>query len=415
MVCKKITFIINILVLSLILTSCADSRELDELGIIMSTGIDFVDGKVLVTNEVMMPSSSPTKGTESKSNSVIYLQHEGKTIFEALRNATLTFDRKLFLSHNRVLIFGEEFARRGIGDYINFYDYDSEPRESAYLLVAKGAKAYEVMGINEGLSDAPGRYLESLVENYIYTSKTSSITLNEYNRYFFETKAPVLGVVERIEKRVINKERADESQKDSRLVLNVEGGAAFYKDSLIGYYTGEEMIGFNFIVDEIEGGLIVFEVPDKYISPDTKYTGTKGKYTVLEIKKNKTKKDIQIDNGKITLNIDVKLKGVIGEETKGLRLTEPEVKDAIETACSEKVKEYINMALEKGQKELKVDTFSINTLFHQQYPELWRSISNDWESIFTSIDCNVNVETNIIRTGLIDIPTNIEKGDKSAY
>jgi spore germination protein KC len=410
---KKIILIINILIISITLMSCTTgSRELDKLGIIMSTGIDLIDGKVLVTNEVMMPISKPSE--DNNSNHVIYLQHEGDTIFEAFRNATLTFDRRLLLSHNRVLIFGEEFAKRGVGDYINFFLYDAEPRETSYLLVAKGSKAYEVMGINEGLSDAPGKYLESLVDNNIHTSKTRSLTMNEYLKYYFQRKTPVLGVVEKQVKRIVNKERGQEEgyQRD---VLNVEGGAAFYEDKLVGYYTGEEMMGFNFIIDEIKGGIIVFEVPDKYIAPDVKYQATKGKYTSLEIRSSSTKNEIKIIDGKIKLTINVNLKGAIGEETKGLRLIELDVKNAIEEACSNKVKEYISMVMDKAQKEFKVDSFGIDALFHRTYPELWKEVSDEWSSVFSEIEYTVNVNTNILRTGLIDIPINIDKGEANEY
>lgn len=410
---RKKSFIILIIITSLILASCTGKSEINDIGVITATGIDYVDGKILLTNEVINPTSSINQ-SDSQSEPVLYLQHEGYTVFDAVRNATLTFDRKLNFSHNNVLIFGEEFAKRGIGDYINFYLYDNEPRESTYFLVAKGSKAYEVMGINEGLTDTPAGYIQGLIENYEFTSKTRSISLSEYIKYYFQSKSAVLGIIEKEEKRVVNKE-IPEGKGNKRDVLSVEGGAAFYKDSLIGYYTGEEMMGFNFIVDEIQGGLIVFEVPDKNISPDTKYTATKGKYTVVEIKKNKTKKDIKIEDGKINLTIDVKLTGVIGEETKGVDLREIGILHAVEEACSNKVEEHMKKTMDKAQKELKVDTFGIYSLFHRKYPEEWEKISNDWESIFPNISYDINVETNIVRTGLIDVPINIKKGDNNAY
>lgn len=410
---RKKSFIILIIITSLILASCTGKSEINDIGVITATGIDYVDGKILLTNEVINPTSSINQ-SDSQSEPVLYLQHEGYTVFDAVRNATLTFDRKLNFSHNNVLIFGEEFAKRGIGDYINFYLYDNEPRESTYFLVAKGSKAYEVMGINEGLTDTPAGYIQGLIENYEFTSKTRSISLSEYIKYYFQSKSAVLGIIEKEEKRVVNKE-SPEGKGNKRDVLSVEGGAAFYKDSLIGYYTGEEMMGFNFIVDEIQGGLIVFEVPDKNISPDTKYTATKGKYTVVEIKKNKTKKDIKIEDGKINLTIDVKLTGVIGEETKGVDLREIGILHAVEEACSNKVEEHMKKTMDKAQKELKVDTFGIYSLFHRKYPEEWEKISNDWESIFPNISYDINVETNIVRTGLIDVPINIKKGDNNAY
>lgn len=217
---KKLIFSITLLIISIIITSCASPRDINDLGIVMSTGLDYEDGKVIVTNEIMTPIS--TISGSSDKEKVTYVQSRGDTVFEALRNSTLTFDKKLFLSHNRLIIFGEEFAKRGIGDHINFYLYDTEPRIAANMLVAKGAKAYEVLGINGGISDAPGAYLLSLIENFKHTSKTRSLKMNEYFKYHLERGTPVLGVVEKEEKMEINKKVGQSNL--NRLVLNVAGG-----------------------------------------------------------------------------------------------------------------------------------------------------------------------------------------------
>ena len=406
---KKMIFIINLIVISIILASCTGGRDVNELGIIMSTGLDLEDGKIILTNEIMTPTSSQTSTQGKSENKVKYVQSSGDTIFEAYRNSTLIFDRKLYLSHNRVLIIGEEFAKRGIGDYINFYLYDTEPREATFMVVSKGVKAYEVMGINAGLSDTPGYFLQGMIENYEFTSKTRNINMNEYFKYYLERETPILGVVQKFETKEINKEQY--SASNNKFVLDVTGGAAFKKDTLVGYYSGDEMIGFNFLVNEIQGGLIIFEVPDEF-NKDVNYISTKGKYTVLEIISSKTKKEIEIKDGLINLSINVDLKGALGEESKGLMVTELKVLKAIQDACSAKVAEYISATMDKAQKEFKLDSFGINSLFHRKYPEKWKEVSGDWETIFPEINYKVNVETNILRTGLINVPTNIGKEEE---
>lgn len=398
---KKIIPLIMILIISILLTACAGPRELDELAILVALAVDIENEKILLTSEIMIPKKPGTN--VSGQPTVVYAQSTGDTIFDALRNVTLEFDRKIFLSHNRVIIFGEELAKRGIGDFINFFLYDVEPRETAYMLVAKGAKAYDVIGINGGLSDAPADYLNGEIENFKYTSKTRSLTMTEYIKYFFSNGTPVLGVVRKIEQMKINVE------KQQTTALDISGGAVFDMDRLVGYYTGDEMIGFNFIVNEIEGGLIVFETPDE-LSKDNKLIAKQGKFTVMEIISSRTKNDIEIVDNKIHLTINVTLKGSLGEETKGLKLSELNIKDAIQNACSAKTEEYIRMTMDKAQKEFKLDTFSINDVFHKKYPKEWKKIEGDWNSIFPDITYTVNVKTDMVRTGLIDIPVNIEKG-----
>lgn len=405
---KKIMSIIILTLILMVCTSCVGSRELNELGIITATALDIENEKIILTSEVVVtPATEPGSPVEGK---VIYVQSRGDTIFEAYRNATLEFDRKLYPSHNMIVVFGEEFAKRGIGDYIVDFLNDSEPRETLYMLVAKGDKAYNLLGINAGVGSTSGDYLKELVENFKYTSKTRSVTLYEYFRYFYKNKTPVLGVVEDVEKIEIDKNKSKDSP--SKTVLNVTGGAVFKSDRLEGYYTGDEMIGFNFMTDEVKGGLIVFEVPEDK-GDDKKLIATKGKFTTMEIISSRTKKDIEIVDGQIHLDINIRLKGTLGEETQGLKVTELDIKNAIQKSCSEKVEEYVKIIIDKAQKQFQIDNLDIKNLVYIKYPEVWKEISEDWDKdIFPDISYTVNVETNMVRTGLINIPPNLEKGSE---
>lgn len=400
---KKMIVIVNMLLIVIILTSCVGSRELDELGFVLSTAIDIEDEMIVLTHEVMIPedSSSASSSGEPKA---IYVQSTGETILEAIRNVTLEFDKKLFLAHNRVLIISDELARRGIGDFINFYIYDTEPRETEYIVVAKDAKAYEIIGISGGLSESPGRYLNDLIENHRFNSKTRSFTMGEYLKYFLEDLNPVVAVVEHMKKQEIG----GEDEKSTTDVLNVEGGAAFHGDKLIGYYDGDEMKGLNFIVNEFENGLIVVEAPDELI--DKTRLVTEGEnFLTVEVNSSITDREIDLIDGRIQLTINVKIMGTLIENTGGLDLDTKDIFNAVELLCSNRVKEYIHMAMDKAQKEFKTDSFSIGRLVHIEYPDLWREISDDWDSIFPDISYSVNANVDIIKTGLLTKPVNIRK------
>ncbi len=412
---KKLALLICWTITMIILTSCKGSRELDEIGIVVSMGMDIEDEKIIMTVEIINPTSTKMAAGAPEQRGTVFIQSIGDTISDAGRNTTLQFDRRMYLPHNSVVIFGEEFAKRGIGDFMDFFSRDNEERETSYMVVAKGAKAYEVMGINGGLSNSAGDYLVKLIENFKRNAKTRSLPVFEFFRYYYDTSTgPILGVVEKVEKKEINKETSKQITQETKekviekYVLDVSGGAAFKEDILIGYYSGDEMIGFNFIVDELEEGLMVFETP-KELSDKSSYIGREGRLTVMEILKSKTKKDIKIIDGEIQLAIDVKLRGGLREETRGVDLSNSEIIEALEKACSEKVKEHIKMTMEKAQKEFKHDNFSIGALIHRKYPEEWRKIYNDWQNIFPKISYTVNVETEIQRTGLVSTPSNIRE------
>lgn len=403
---KKLVSLIILTLIIILCTSCNGSRELDELGIVSAVALDLENEKIILTVEVIIPSATaPASTAEEK---VIYVQSTGDTIAEAYSNATLDFDKILYVPHNMIVIFGSEFAKRGIGDYMIDFLNDSEPRETAYMLVAINEKAYNLVGIDGGLSVGTGNHLQTIIENQKFNSKTRRLSIYEYFKYFYRNGTPVLGVVERIEVKEVNKKGGKD--RPDKAELNLMGGAVFRRDKLEGYYTGDEMIGFNYITNQVEGGLIVFQVPEENID-NKKLVATKGKFTTIEIISSKTKNNIEIVDGKMHLNINVKIKGTLAEETKGLNVSDLSVKDEIQLACSKKVEEYIKTTMDKAQKEFQIDSFSINDLVYIKYPEVWKQVSSDWNnSVFPNISYSVKVDTKMVRTGLMNIPVNVEKG-----
>lgn len=411
---KKLIITIYLLMTSILLSSCiagTGGREIDEIAIVTSLGVDIEDEKILITCEVLNPaavgSSSSTSSSGSGSQSFVYPQGRGDTIREAINDINLHFDRKILLSHSNLLILGEEFAKRGITDLMDFFMRDNEPREDMYVVVAQGAKAYDVVGVRAGLGRASGNYLYDILNNFAYNARSINISFAEKYRYFYDVgNDPVLGVVQVREVKQIDQEKL--SKEPILKILDVSGGAALKRDYLNGYFTADEMIGFNFIVGDIEGGAIVFRTPDGS-KGDLSIIGEDGKFTTVNILKSKTKRDINVNNGNIHLSINVKLRGELNEINQALDVSDTEIISKIERACSEKIKELISATLNKGQKEFGQDNFSIGVAVHQQYPKLWKEIAKDWHDIFTEISYDVNVETTVVKLGLINTPANVRK------
>ncbi len=172
---KKALLLNIFIIITLILSGCWNSMELNTIGIALVLGLDIEDGKVVLTAEVINPIPAKEKSSIERDYIVRYVQGVGNNIFEAFRDITLKFDRRIFISHNKVIILGEEFAKKGLIDEIDLLSRDNEQRETAYLFVAKGAKAYEVMGINNGLEEIPANYLLKLIENYKLNPKSMNI------------------------------------------------------------------------------------------------------------------------------------------------------------------------------------------------------------------------------------------------
>jgi spore germination protein KC len=415
---KKIILFILIIIVSINAVGCWDSRELNALGIAVVIGFDVEGDKIKVTVEVIKPVPAQSGSEPSSSNVVKYVQSTGDSLFEAIRNVTLKFDRKIFLSHNKVFIFGEEFAKKGIIGHMDVVQRDHEFRESGHLVVAKGSRAEDVMGISSGIRDIPGEYIEDLIKNQPSMSKSVKINVNEFLKYYYDIgRQPVMGVIQKKDKKSMGKSN-NKNKKEEELLY--EGLAIFKKDRLIGFLDGDETKSFNFIEGEVKGGLIEFPTPMLYrsISSATKkvqnfeslVSPEVENLTVIEILRSRAKNDIEIQDGKVILKTKVDIKGMLGEETADIDTAEEEIISVLNKSCSNKVKKGIETTIEKIQHEYRVDIFGFGSLFHRKYPKDWAKVKNNWNEIFSKAEVQVEVEADIVRTGLINTPSSKVKG-----
>lgn len=418
---KYFVLLILIIFSAQILSGCWGSQELNTLGIVTVTGFDIENDEVVATFEVIKLNPSSGSSNSDDSTKAKYVQTRGKTIFEAVRNENLKFDRRIYLSHNQIYIFGEEFTKKGLTNYMDFLQRDHECRETAYLLVSKGGKAYEVMGFSPGAEDLQGIYIGDMMKNSKFTSKLVAINISEYFRNYYDAGIqPVIGTVEKKEKKY---EKDMELKNKDKYELSVEGGAVFNREKLVGYLNGEETRGYNFVRDKVYNAIIEFPSistgTDSISIPTPKVGGTINtnkdsqikEYTVVEIAKSKTKNDVEIQDGKLVLKTNVNVKGTVGEELGNIEISQEKGVYLIEEACSNEIKRQIEKVFSKAQKEYKTDIFGYGILFHRKYPKEWEKIKDDWNDVFSDAEFKVNVKTEILRTGLVNTPSNRIRGE----
>lgn len=408
---KRIFLPLLFIILIVFLTGCWNSRELNELGISLLIALDIEDDKVLLTAEIVdIHNIQESSGFEDSEGSIKYVQGIGNNILEAFRDLVLKFDRRIFASHNKVIIIGEELAKKGILSHIDELLRDREQRLSAYILIAKGSKAYEVLGVNNGLEEIPANYIFELVENVKDNPKTIDVNMVKYLKYYYKDgHHPITGVIEKIEKSKICSVEKESERKSYE--LSVIGSAVFDEDVLVGYLNGNDTKSLNFIMDNIKGGIITFPTPKSAVGLEGEFKSVHKDLSSMIIIKNKIKNDIEVRDGNIILKTKITLRGGLQEVVGSIDVSKQENLNEMETACSKAVEEGIKSAVKKAQEEFELDIFGFGSIFHRKYPEEWNKIEKDWDMNFSKADFEVEVETNMIRTGLINTSV-IKKKEK---
>ena len=113
-----------VMICSTSLTGCWNLHEPEDLAVVLATGFDYDDEKELFNVIVQLANplgvmSTAGEGSAGKQKSFEVLSACGKTPFEAMQSLGQTSCRMVFWGHNRVILFSEKMARRGIKEALD--------------------------------------------------------------------------------------------------------------------------------------------------------------------------------------------------------------------------------------------------------------------------------------------------------
>lgn len=400
---KRILLVVICLILVGFATGCWNRREVETLGFVTMVGLDLADtGGYELTVHIIKPLAFPSGGDSSGSPEKPYwtLSISDDTIFGAFRKALDRSPRKLYFAHNRIILIGEELARAGIEEVIDVFDRNPEPRRTAIVLVAKGLTARELMESEFALERTPSEgILFLLTANRTGSSTVANVNLHELlialEEEGVEPTVGALGVVS----------EGAEEQEAGKLLREaigkspiVEGGAVFKKDRLVGYLTPLETRGFLWIMGKVRSGAINITLP-----------GDEDFFIALEILRSSSKVKVDIKNDTPAVTIDVTVQANLGEVHKYVSiLNDYKTLEIIEHKMEEAIKDEIEAALKKAQKEYNSDIFGFGTHIWRRYPKEWKNRYKElWDNEFPNLNVSVNVQATLLRGGLTTRSTRI--------
>ncbi len=383
---KRWLALVLIVMVTMTTCGCWSRRELDTLGVVMGMGIDRAkeDGKISLTIQILKPAEAK-KGTTGEG--VWTITSSGYTVFDAFRNATMQSERELFLSHNKVIVIGEELARAGIAPLVDFLDRAHEPRRLSYFVIAKG-EAKDIILAEHEQESIPAKAIENMIKLYGDTSMAASVNLHEFLKMLAsKTTDPIASRIELIGAEGM--EREEDSQKRLRLT----GAAAFLSDKLVGWLNRSETRGFNWIVGKVKSGIIVVKSPID-----------ESQYVSIEIIRASSKIIPEIQDGKVSVTVKINQEGNFKEQMSNVNLTQPELFSSLERRQAEVIRNEIDAVLQKAQKEWGADIFGFGEAVRREFPKVWKGLEERWHDEFQNVEVRVQVDAKLRRTGVISTP-----------
>ncbi|MGA3600562.1 Ger(x)C family spore germination protein [Lysinibacillus agricola] len=378
---------IVLLILSPILTGCWDKRELNELGITLAIGIDKVEDEYQVTAQVVVPSEIPTKTSTGRSP-VILFKEKGETVYEALRKITKTSPRKIYPGHLRMLVLGEDLAEEGIAKSLDFLSRDWELRSDFFVAIAKDGTAEEVLNVRTTIESIPAnKMFNSLQTSEEYWAATNGIKLDEFIASLTSDgkEAVLTGILVTGDQEIgSTKQNVESINPPARIVYDEL--AVFKKDKLVGWLTERESRGYNGIVNEVQNSVTAISCPKE------------GKATI-EIIKVDSKMKGKIKKGKPEVDVNIKVKGNVGEVECQINLNELDTIVELAKITEKQMEETINLSIETLQKQYKSDIFGFGEAIHRSNPKEWKKMKAQWDEEFAEMTANVKVDVELKHTG----------------
>lgn len=386
---KLMMLVILILVLSL-LSGCWSRRELNELAIVTALGIDKMEDEYLVTVQILNPGEIAGQAQTTRV-AVSSYRTKGRSLFEAVRKLTMETPRKSYLTHLRVVVFGEALAQEGITKALDFLSRDHEVRTDFYIAVAKDQKATDILNVLTAVDKIPA----NKVFNSIETSEkawapTKGVHLDDLiSKIISEGSSPVLTGVYYQGDSDIGNDLKNVEKVDSPTSIIVDYLAIFKDDKLVGWLNMDESKGYNYLDDNVTStvAIIPCEQNDGNIT--------------LEVINSKTNTKATIDNGTPTIHVTTKTEANIGEVQCNIDVMKEEEITKMEKTFEKLLKELIEQAIEKA-KEKKTDIFGFGEAIHRADPKVWKELKKNWhDEGFVELDVVIKTNVKIRRLGTI--------------
>ncbi|WP_281890333.1 hypothetical protein [Paenibacillus sp. YYML68] len=143
---KPVITCVLCLLLAIPLTGCWNRKELNDLAIAGGLAIDQADAsQYKVTVQVVDPSEVASRKGGGGRSPVLTFEATAPSVFEAIRKLTTSSPRKIYLSHLRIVVLGQQLAERGIAKPLEFLSRDHEVRSDFFVILAKDAKASDIL------------------------------------------------------------------------------------------------------------------------------------------------------------------------------------------------------------------------------------------------------------------------------
>ena len=430
---KKILVFMLIVVLILITLFGMNSvTSMDNLAYVVAVGFDIKDtGKLELSFQIALPSGSEggsSGSSSSQSSSSIVTSVECNSFESGVNLVNSYLSKELNLSHCKAIVFSEEIASQGIGEYLYTLINHVEIRPTCNVIISKCNAKYFLNNSSPMLDQLSSKYYEIASTSERVTGYTYNITLLDFFSDFADSFTECFATLGSVNDGGIsssgsnnnssnssssgsnndsgnsssNGNNSDQSSSslssegtddsyvasetpiDSQKNIENLGLAVFKGDKLVGELNGIECIAHLILTNELDNAVI--SVPSPFESTN---------YIDLYLTNSKCKTKVYLTNGTpyIKPSIDLSAR-IISMSDDYKDLTEENI-ELIEEYAKYYVERFIYDYLYKTAKVFKSDITAFGKYAVSNFATIdeWNEYNwlDNYQNSFFNVDINVDI------------------------
>jgi len=382
--------LVSILILCILgLTGCWGKREVEELAPLIGIGFDLGQkpGTYLITEQVVRPKQGGTTAAEIEDRT---FSIEASSEREAYESMSKMISRFPFMGSLKVIVIGEDVAKAGFNDILDFGQRFSEFRRSMYLVVTKG-KAQSLLNMKLRNGQIPAMFIKSNLQTGDTLSTFPIVHLGHYLTVLgTKITAPIIPEIKSVKSGDEGIEYKTDGKEGGE--IQVEGAGVFRGDHLVDFLTDEETKGYMWLENNI-----VYR-PINTVGIEESNINFSGQVT-----KSTTKYKVSANDGTIGLQYQIKA-DIAVDEVLGLKkqLSETEWVDLMkgaEKSFAKVIQRECEISIQK-ERELGLDFLGIGRHIEQRNPTYWKTVKDQWEQKIADFPLSIDVQTTIHHSGM---------------
>lgn len=390
---RKAAIMLLLAVLLILHTSCWSSREVESLAFVMALGVDADENGVRLTVQVALPAGGAGGGGGQGAERPVWVtSFTAPSLTEGIFNMPALFGREPFLGHLQVVIMGQDFAKDGIHQLLDFLARERQVRDTIRLAVAVD-KAEDILLVEPKVVQMPADYMVELLKQ---GERTGMIPPSEFlrtrqawhNRPRLQIILPLLQPLEETEEEspaVAPEEKPPAEAEKKPEALLLKGSAVFRDDRLVGLLDTTESRGLAWLMGSVNNTIISIPREEGAITQHANFASVK--FRMRKAANGARLTAVVSQDGNLT-QWPLREQGI----------TYPLLKQ-FERVLVQQIETEIRASLKAIQEVYQVDVIGIGEQLRRHAPEQFAALK--WEEAFPHFVLALEVRASFRRIGLV--------------